>query len=142
MAGGGVMEQFRKQLAEMQEFEKTLAVAVTKAIAASQQPEKTKLDRVWDVSTKLAVPLVLALATFLFNLNGRVSYIEATRFTALDHQRQMSEIEKAISAAAEGPNWMRTEIVSMNVKMDALKQAMSAMSERIVMIEAHEQRDK
>lgn len=97
---------------------------------------KSKSDRVWDFAVKVSVPLVVMAVVYLFNLANRVSYIEATRFTNLDFQQRIADIEKKLITAAEGPSWLRQEIVSIGVKMDGLKENIARLSERVVRVES------
>lgn len=100
------------------------------------QQSKTKLDRLWDMGTKLAVPAILMLASFIYNLANRVAYIEATRFTSIDFARSMSEIERKIIHAAQGPEWLRTDLSKIVVNIDGLKESVSRLGERVARIEA------
>lgn len=134
------MEQIRTDVADLNTRFARLEAGILDNLARlavdAGKVKPSRSDRVWDISTKIAAPVVVAAVIYLFNLAGRVSYIEATRFTALDFQTRMTEIEKKLLAAAEGPTWLRSELVSINVKMDALKESSARLSERVVRLEA------
>lgn len=135
------MEQLKASVADIQKrfgvLETSVLTNVTQLVEDIHSSHtKTKTDRAWDFAVKVSVPLVVMAVAFLFNLANRVSYIEATRFTNLDFQQRIAEIEKKLITAAEGPNWLRTEITGIGVKMDGLKENIARLSERVVRVES------
>ena len=95
-----------------------------------------KADRFWDVVAKLSIVAITALFAFGYRLDGRVSYIENTRFTANDFQQRMLELDRRITQAAAPPEWLRAELVSVSLKLDGLKEQSAKLSERIVRLES------
>lgn len=107
--------------------------SIAEKLKTALQP--TRSARAWDIATKLAVPIILGVSAFVYRIDGRVAYIEATRFTAADFERRMQELDRRIVAAANGPDWLRTEMTALSVKLDLIKEQSNKLSERLVRME-------
>ena len=99
-------------------------------------PERSRIDKVWDIASKIAVPVVMGMASFLYALDNRVQHIEDTRMTAAEFTERLHQLEKVVTSAADGPSWMRNDFIAMAVKIDALKEQIAKLSERVVRIES------
>ncbi len=135
------MEEMKKHVAHIESrfsaLEVTIAQNVTKLVTDLHASTiKTKSEKIWDFLLKAAVPTVVAIGTFVLSLDRRVSFIESTRITSVDFQKTIGVLQLELQKASQGPDWLRNEIVSINVKMDLLKENMAKMSERVARVEA------
>jgi hypothetical protein len=108
--------------------------AATSTAAASRH--KTAADRFWDVAVRFVVPVTVGVLVYQLTLGERVLTIEQTRITALEAQQKLSALEQRIMIAAEGPSWLRSDMATLSVKLDTLKENLAKVSERVVRVEA------
>lgn len=105
----------------------------------SNNLSKSKTDKMWDVATKIAVPVIIASLGFLWNLNQRVVIIESTRVSSNDFQKEINafnlKLNSVMSDLQKGPDWLRDGVVKLNASIDILKDQTSKLSERVVRLE-------
>ncbi len=106
--------------------------------------ERTRFDKVWDIITKIVVGLTLMLVAKVgataWDHEMRLQSIESNRLTATQIQERMAEMDRRVIAAMSGPDWLRAEINSVSLKLDAIKESNGKLAERISRLEAGMQR--
>lgn len=105
----------------------------------SNNLSKSKTDKMWDVATKIAVPVIIASLGFLWNLNQRVVIIESTRISSSDFQKEINafnlKLNTVMGDLQKGPDWLRDGFVKLNASIDSLKDQTAKLSERVVRLE-------
>lgn len=108
--------------------------------------DKTKIDKFFELATRFALPLIIAIGAIAFNIHNRVSYIEATRFTNLEYTQGLNEINKVmerelanvkseIAKSQTTDPWIRDSFVKFDTKLDALKDNLDKVKERVIKLE-------
>jgi hypothetical protein len=90
----------------------------------------TAANRAWDLATKVAVILTVALCTASINQQIRLSVIESTRFTDKDGAALKSEITGSLP-----PEWLRQDMNEMKVGLKTIESGQHKLLERITRLE-------
>jgi hypothetical protein len=90
------------------------------------------------MAMKAAVPIVIALIGWGWRIDNRVTYLEATRFTAQDAAKMASDLKDEIRRNSP-PDWMRQSQGRVEAKVEQLFQITTDLRDRVVRIEAKDQ---
>ena len=106
---------------------------------------KSKVDRVVDTAVRTLLIIMPALVAFIYAIDVRTQRHEVE----LPHKVSRTELQEALGAlntrigvASAGPTWLREDLASISAKLDLMKDSITKLSERVVRIEAgNERRD-
>lgn len=101
-------------------------------VEETQQEERAARGNKVIEWAKVALPLLVSGLAGFFTLHNRVSYIEATRFTNIDFEREMAKIRSEMS---NGPDWLRTILSKMEARQELTLGDLEKIRERLSRIE-------
>jgi len=108
---------------------------MSQAIQEVSNPHRKASDRAWDLVTKIGAGVAIVAVTGVFTLFGRVQHIESTRMDQREIMAMFSELDKRIIEAARGPDWLRAEIAGIGARMDAVRDNLGKLAERVARME-------
>ena len=97
--------------------------------------DKTKIDKFFELATRFALPFIIALGSVALTLHNRVSYLETTAFNRYEYQKEMNEIKMQLERIKDTDPWAREAFTKVDVKLDALRDSVDKLKERVIRIE-------
>lgn len=100
---------------------------------------KGKVDRVIDFATKGMLILMPAAFAFIYAIDVRSQGNERElkeKVSRVELQQTINAFNEKIGAVSTGPVWLRADLSVISNKLDAMKDSMTQLSERVVRIEA------
>ena len=97
--------------------------------------DKSRVDKFFELATRFALPLIIAIGSIAFSLHNRVTYLETTGFTKYEYQQDMSEIKMQIGHLKDTDPYVRDSFTKMDTKLDALRDNLDKIKERVIKLE-------
>jgi len=97
--------------------------------------DKSKMDKFFELATRFALPLIIAIGSIAFTLHNRVTYLETTGFTKYQYQNDMNEIKIQISQLKNTDPYVRDQFIKIDTKLDTLVDNIDKLKERVIKLE-------
>jgi hypothetical protein len=97
--------------------------------------DKSKIDKFFELATRFALPLIIAIGSIAFTLHNRVTYLETTGFTKYQYQNDMNEIKIQISQLKTTDPYVRDQFTKIDTKLDTLVDNIDKLKERVIKLE-------
>ena len=97
--------------------------------------DKTKIDKFFELATRFALPFIIALGSVALTLHNRVAYLETTAFNRYEYQKEMNESKLQLERIKDTDHWAREAFTKVDVKLDALRDSVDKLKERVIRIE-------
>jgi len=97
--------------------------------------DKSKIDKFFELATRFALPLIIAIGSIAFTLHNRVTYLETTGFTKYQYQNDMNEIKIQISQLKNTDPYVRDQFIKIDTKLDTLVDNIDKLKERVIKLE-------
>lgn len=97
--------------------------------------DKTKIDKFFELATRFALPFIIALGSIAFTLHNRVAYLETTGFNKYEYQKEINEVKMQLDRFKDTDPWVRDAFTKMDVKLDALRDGVDKLKERVIRLE-------
>lgn len=97
--------------------------------------DKSRIDKFFELATRFALPLIIAIGSIAFSLHNRVTFLETTGFTKYEYQNDMNEIKMQIGQLKNTDPYVRDSFTKMDTKLDALRDNLDKIKERVIKLE-------
>jgi hypothetical protein len=97
--------------------------------------DKSKIDKFFELATRFALPLIIAIGSIAFTLHNRVTYLETTGFTKYQYQTDISDIKIQISQLKTTDPYVRDQFIKIDTKLDTLVDNLDKLKERVIKLE-------
>jgi hypothetical protein len=97
--------------------------------------DKSKMDKFFELATRFALPLIIAIGSIAFTLHNRVTYLETTGFTKYQYQNDISDIKIQISQLKTTDPYVRDQFIKIDTKLDTLVDNLDKLKERVIKLE-------
>jgi hypothetical protein len=97
--------------------------------------DKSKIDKFFELATRFALPLIIAIGSIAFTLHNRVTYLETTGFTKYQYQNDISDIKIQISQLKTTDPYVRDQFIKIDTKLDTLVDNLDKLKERVIKLE-------
>lgn len=97
--------------------------------------DKSKVDKFFELATRFALPLIIAIGSIAFSLHNRVTFLETTGFTKYEYQRDMNDIKMEVSRLKDTDPYVRDSFIKLDTKLDALRDNLDKVKERVIKLE-------
>jgi predicted nuclease with TOPRIM domain len=116
-------------------IDESLAKIEVRLSELEKRLDKTRIDKFFELATRFALPLIIAIGSVALSLHDRVNYLEATGFTKYDYQRDMSDVKMQIEKMKGTDPFVRDSFTKLDTKLDALRDNLDNVKERVIKLE-------
>jgi predicted nuclease with TOPRIM domain len=116
-------------------IDESLAKIEVRLSELEKRLDKSRIDKFFELATRFALPLIIAIGSIAFSLHNRVTYLETTGFSKYEYQSDMNEIKIQISHLKETDPYVRDSFTKMDTKLDALRDNLDKIKERVIKLE-------
>jgi hypothetical protein len=116
-------------------IDESLAKIEVRLSELEKRLDKSKVDKFFELATRFALPLIIAIGSIAFSLHNRVIFLETTGFTKYEYQRDMNDIKMEVSRLKDTDPYVRDSFVKLDTKLDALRDNLDKFKERVIKLE-------
>lgn len=116
-------------------IDESLAKIEVRLSELEKRLDKSKVDKFFELATRFALPLIIAIGSIAFSLHNRVTFLETTGFTKYEYQRDMNDIKMEVSRLKDTDPYIRDSFIKLDTKLDALRDNLDKVKERVIKLE-------
>lgn len=116
-------------------IDESLAKIEVRLSELEKRLDKSRVDKFFELATRFALPLIIAIGSIAFSLHNRVTFLETTGFTKYEYQRDMNDIKMEVSRLKDTDPYVRDSFVKLDTKLDALRDNLDKIKERVIKLE-------
>lgn len=116
-------------------IDESLAKIEVRLSELEKRLDKSKVDKFFELATRFALPLIIAIGSIAFSLHNRVIFLETTGFTKYEYQRDMNDIKMEVSRLKDTDPYVRDSFIKLDTKLDALRDNLDKVKERVIKLE-------
>lgn len=116
-------------------IDESLAKIEVRLSELEKRLDKSKVDKFFELATRFALPLIIAIGSIAFSLHNRVTFLETTGFTKYEYQRDMNDIKMEVSRLKDTDPYVRDSFIKLDTKLDALRDNLDKVKERVIKLE-------
>jgi DNA-binding GntR family transcriptional regulator len=116
-------------------IDESLAKIEVRLSELEKRLDKSRIDKFFELATRFALPLIIAIGSIAFSLHNRVTYLETTGFSKYEYQNDMAEIKMQIGQLKNTDPYVRDSFTKMDTKLDALRDNLDKIKERVIKLE-------
>jgi hypothetical protein len=116
-------------------IDESLAKIEVRLSELEKRLDKSRIDKFFELATRFALPLIIAIGSIAFSLHNRVTYLETTGFSKYEYQNDMAEIKMQIGQLKNTDPYVRDSFTKLDTKLDALRDNLDKIKERVIKLE-------